>query len=82
MVPKNYKGEKQPEFRNITAIFKPYTTRIWEYVFFFTAFVIYCFCIFRSKSHGGFPFSIFSFIFCFLFLEIILDLWKVLQSNT
>lgn len=34
MVTKNYKGEKQPEFRNITAIFKPYTTRIWEYVFF------------------------------------------------
>ena len=36
MVPKNYKGEKQPEFRNITAIFKPYTTRIWEYIYFYS----------------------------------------------
>ena len=38
MVPKNYKGEKQPEFRNITAIFTPYTTRIWEYIYIFYSF--------------------------------------------
>ena len=35
MVPKNYKGEKQPEFWNIIAIFTPYTTRIWEYIYIY-----------------------------------------------
>ena len=33
---------------------------------FFTAFMIDCFCIFCSKSYGGFSFSIFSFMFCSL----------------